>query len=354
MQNLTNLYSEDYGQRIIVKRTYLESVDVEALMLLSEMLSIAPVAYKKKDISTLASGRVDFHVENYGDGLLFVGRLIQAQNKKLHYLFADPYQDGLALFENLYVEGFVENEELLAQAKDHLVSKADTFEAKNAFRFKAPAFDHSRVTSLTMKDLKACLELVSKSQSGDYLFFGPMPIKDPFLKVTGYQKPLPEISVGYKAMEEDDNILIGFKGKKIASMEDYLLRKASLLAIDLSLENYYQKNFAADLKPTFYFVDAENAFLSLEVVKGDTAFLKSKLPSLQGLDASHFLEESMLDTRLDAVRKMKSSEVALAEFELLSDFKVKDLEKDFFQDIVLDEKKAEQDLESLTMLTKGE
>ena len=353
MQKNFILPSDDYGQRILIRRTFLgKEASPEALMLLSEMLSIAPAQKRREHISSLAAGEVTFRVENHGEGYLFVGTLSQASSRKLHFLFSDPYKAGRRWFENLYLQGFLESEELLSQAKDHLLSHRISLASHNGFTFEAPEFDARKIPSLTMDMLHDTLSAVLASQEGSLIYFGPKSKDDPFLDLKTFDKPLPFLERGYKRLETLDHLLIAFEGKKLSNRKELVCRSTALKTIALALEAYYQKNFAPDLRASLYLVDPRHSILSFDVIRGDGCFLQDKLPTISSLSLNPFLEEALLDTSLDAVRKASSAEVMLSEAEMLLDFDIMDPQETLFSVPVLSAEEVKQEIRSLKVVDK--
>lgn len=353
MQKNVILSSDHYGQRILMRRTYLgKEASPEALMLLSEMLSIAPAQKKKEHISSLAAGEVTFRVENYGEGYLFFGMLSQASSRKLHFLFSDPYKAGRRWFENLYLQGFLESEELLSQAKDHLLSHRTSFASHNGFTFATPDFDARKVPSLTMNMLHDTLHAVLSSQKGSLIYLGPKSKDDPFLDLKSFEQPLPSLEKGYRRFDRLDHLLLAFEGKKLSNRKELLCRNAALRTVALALEAYYQNNFAPDLRSSLRLVDPTHSILSFDVIRGDSHFLQSKLPAIDSLSLDPFLEEALLETSLDAVRKASSVEILLSEVEMLLDFDILDPREDLFSVPALSAEEVKQEIRSLKVMDK--
>lgn len=325
------LNTENYGKRILVLRTFVSSYRPEEMALLAELLSDYPAFPKGKSIANLAGGSLRFTATYYQNGCLLTGVLSQSQGPKLRYVFQDPYADALSLFLSVYQKGFIEDEKTFQIAKSRLLSKKDNPLSLSYLSFPL-VYDERKLESVTMESVKEELKKVQASKTGDALYFGVMPKKNPLEKVNLFSFSLPEISPIAPRFELKDKMLVlSLKGKKIQSYSDYRKNTIAVHAVSLFFKDYLKNKFAAKVEIEERIVSPNDALLQISFLEGNSAFLMTRLPKdTKGAEA--FLPLSLEEKRLDVVRMLGDENIALKEILSVLNLHLQDYQKEFFAD----------------------
>jgi hypothetical protein len=286
--------ADSFGLRIIERRVFVskDAISAEKLLLLAKLLTLFPAI--RHPLYREAGAKMSFSVMDYADGYLFTGRLIQSECSGLSYLFRDPYAEGIKALDETFAQGFRDNEQLFASAKDALLSEGlrDRREAKLSlesslgFYGSHPQANLTLLPELSMLDERQTLKLIQESRKGNYLFFGKKPKKNPFLRLVPYPEEatlLPQSQAQSSLMLTsrefaDEALAYLFSAPAIQKTEDQVALETSLRALSLCVERYYLEKFALTVKTSFRIVAKDKVLFTLAFEPNRLSLLGGRLP----------------------------------------------------------------------------
>lgn len=261
MKSSMTLYTDTFGQRILLRRSYLSCSEAKAetVLILSELLNLSFLS-QKKGYSSLSGGELFYQVYSYRGGYVLESRLIQTKTKGLSYIFKNPYKSGYEMLVHFDKANLLDDEKSLAVAKERLISKKNfAFSSLSVLLtqvhadYSFPEFDEKKVKDVKIEEVLSALAAFSNSNIGDYVYLGEEDKKDPFNKDSGFEKDLsslpysPLLIEGNESLEskDKDGKLYLFKlSAAIESEEDYLNSKQALYVLEEEMKKEIKKAMA--------------------------------------------------------------------------------------------------------------
>lgn len=295
MKSSMTLYTDTFGQRILLRRSYLSYSDVkpEAVLILSELLNLSFLS-QKKGYSSLFGGELFYQVYSYRNGYVLESRLIQTKTKGLSYIFKNPYKAGYEMLVHFDKANLLSDEKSLAVAKERLLSKKNfAFSALSILLthvhadYSFPEFDEKKVKDVKIEEVISALDSFSNSKIGDYIYLGEEDKKDPFNNDSGFETDL--TSLPYSALDINENKSLESKDKDgklylfklnsiIKSEEDYLNSKQALYVLEEEMKKEIKKGYGSEFSLSASLLSLDSAYLYVETQKGKLSLLEDKVP----------------------------------------------------------------------------
>lgn len=295
MKSSMTLYTDTFGQRILLRRSYLSCSEAKAetVLILSELLNLSFLS-QKKGYSSLSGGELFYQVYSYRGGYVLESRLIQTKTKGLSYIFKNPYKSGYEMLVHFDKANLLDDEKSLAVAKERLISKKNfAFSSLSVLLtqvhadYSFPEFDEKKVKDVKIEEVLSALAAFSNSNIGDYVYLGEEDKKDPFNKDSGFEKDLsslpysPLLTEGNESLEskDKDGKLYLFKlSTAIESEEDYLNSKQALYVLEEEMKKEIKKGYGSEFSLSTSLLSRSSAYLYVETEKGKLYLLEDKVP----------------------------------------------------------------------------
>lgn len=282
MSHKTTFFTNEYGERVIIRRVFLNrTCSAEALVLFTQLLNDFPQYSLKKPLSKLAGATLRFTSYYYHDGYVLEGRLSQSQASSLKYLFSNPYKEGEKILNDVFSLGFIHSEKNIAVCKERIL-------AENYIRLRssltvgkmmisssyAPiCFDEKKLKSVTPDDLSHISSQVSSLNKGDLFYFGASE-PEPLSLCSDYQDGLDlkesplATNVVMKDYLDDESIMFVFEHAMIENRDEKLIQETVFAGLITYLKKYLAKKVYIDYQMDFTLLDSTHTLFSITTLKG--------------------------------------------------------------------------------------
>ena len=295
MKSSMMLFSENFGQRILIRRSYLagKKTNIEAALVLAELLNLSFLS-QKKGYARLAGGELSYKLYSYRSGYVLETSLFQTKAKGLSYIFKNPYKAGLEMIAHFDKDNLLTDEKSFAVAKERLVSKKNF--ASSALSsllgnihadYSSPVFDEKKVKDVKIEEVLSLLDAFLNSDTGDYFYLGEEEKKDPFYQEKDFEEDLSSLPFSSLSLEKREFEGKGEKegrlyllqlGKEIKSEKDCLTDLQALFVLEEDMKKEIRKGFGSDVLLSSSILSPSLAYLYVETEKGKFSLLEDKLP----------------------------------------------------------------------------
>ncbi len=331
------LFTEGYGQRVIIRRVYLRREDTyfEKLALLAQLLNISHCYQDKKLLESYAGGKLTFLAYSFASGYVLEGRLSQAQNKSLNFVFSDPYKKGLAIFNDVFELGFKKEEKDFETAKARVLDVANLYgkdsssylEGELNLPHRFPLLDEKLLHDLTMDDESLLLETIKKANCGTYVFLGQEPKKDIFAMLPQYDTDFSSLNSSYAVTSEsvvssnfvNEDIGFVYSFDSIKDSKTILTVQIVLKALEAAIKDYLVEHFNLQVNCYYHFINPTQALFEI-TSSGSRLSLNYDLiiKDLKNLALDSYLVKAIQDEKLDQVRLAMDVNAAISKLILLT------------------------------------
>lgn len=295
MKSSMMLFSENFGQRILIRRSYLagEKTNVEAALVLAELLNLSFLS-QKKGYTRLAGGELSYKLYSYRSGYVLETSLFQTKTKGLSYIFKNPYKAGLEMIAHFDKDNLLTDEKSFAVAKERLVSKKNFASSALSVllgnihaHHSSPVFDEKKVKDVKVEEVLSLLDAFLNSNTGDYFYLGEEEKKDPFYQEKGFEKDLSSLPFAPLSLEKREFEGKGEKegrlyllqlGKEIKTEKDFLTDLQALFVLEEDMKKEIRKGFGSDVLLSSSVLSPSLAYVYVETEKGKFSLLEDKLP----------------------------------------------------------------------------
>lgn len=294
MKSSMIINSDNYGERVILKREYISSdkANAESVLVLKELLNVSLLS-QKKSVQCLKGGTLIFDAYSYRGGYVLEGTLIQSKTKGLSYIFKDPYKAGFNLLSNFGKSNILSDEKNFAISKERVLGRKYLDKNRSArsvlfrelgYDYAPISFDEKRIMDVKIEEVFSAFSAFCSSDIGDYLYLGDPSKKNPLDNVA-FDKdisslPFAKVSGGNDFISDealkDIRVFQLHLNKKIEKESDYFVTKQALYVLEESVKKQIKKNFGSEVNVHSGVIDNENVYLTLETTLG-------KLPILDGI-----------------------------------------------------------------------
>ncbi|MFA6829707.1 MAG: hypothetical protein WCR67_03275 [Bacilli bacterium] len=349
METIKPLYTENYAQRAIIRRIFVERIQItnEKIMLLSEVMNYAQQATLKKPLESYAGARVSFSSYYYGGGFIFEGKLTQSEPEGLSYFLSDPYKKAEEIFDEIYLTGFPMNEKVLAICKDRLLQKYNKLQADSfasvlselQVNYSFPELNVNLVRSMTLDDLAVGLKIVRSSLKGQYVFIGKKRKKE--IIHQEYEKTLSSLPFDFDVASKDV-FSSSFQNEcatyilsinEVKGLKDVSMLFVAFNAFSQALKEKIKKNYNLDVELKVFIISPIKAGITIMVEKGRLLMVEKYLDNLFSLSPSaidDYISKSIQDEKLLSVRLASDFDMAIMRMKLIADFALPYSEEEFF------------------------
>jgi hypothetical protein len=365
------LFTEGYGQRVIIKRVYLkrEDTDFEKLALLAQLLNLSPCYQDKKLLESYAGGKLTFFAYSFSSGYVLEGRLSQAQNKSLNFIFSDPYKKGLTIFNDVFELGFKKEEKNFETAKARVLDVAHLYNKDSSSFLEGtlnlphcfPILDEKLLHDLTMDDESLLLETIKKSSCGTYIFLGQEPKSDVLALLPQFDTDFSDLNSSYAVTSEsvtsgnfvNEDIGFVYSFDAIKDSKTLLMTQIAFKVLKSATQDYFLEHFNLQVNCYYHFINPNQAFFEI-TSSGSRLSLNYDLiiKELKNLNLDSYFAKAIQDEKLDQVRLAMDVNAAISKLILLQDFHLQD--ETFFTepDVTIEEaKKLVSSLKQLAIFT---
>lgn len=337
------LYIDDYASRAIVRRIYLgkEEMTGEKLLLLVEILNQMQLL-SKKPISDLAGARIRYEGFHFAGGYLLMAALTQADSHHLSYFFKNPYSSALSVFEEVFRSDIHMDEKSLALMKERVFQKqeelfrnADEYSlSKMEVVYSRPIVNLNLVASMTMDDLAGAFEKVKASETGQYLFVGRKPKKDPLEEVFDYHKDFTGLPFDYSLQNRDsydsdflsDAVEFVVEFDKMVSVQDYEVIRSILYVFRNRIRKDIYEKYHIRAQVSFDCISNYRAVISVVLPRGRWSMVSPLfefiLSPLWIRECLANYEEGVSSVRMENIRISGNFHDAVRRMLLVSDFQL--------------------------------
>ncbi len=295
MKSSMTLFTDSFGQRILLRRSYLSSSQTkpEAFLVLSELLNLS-FLYQKKGYTSLSGGELSYQAYSYRGGYVLESRLIQTKTKGLSYILKNPYKAGYEMLAHFDKVNLLSDEKSLAVAKERLISRKNfAFSALSTLLtyvhadYSFPEFDVNKVKDVKIDEVLSLLDAFASSKIGDYLYLGEQDKKDPFQNDSGFETDLTSLPYSSLALDKreysenkdkDGRIYLFDLVSPIKNEEDYLLYKQSLYVLEEEMKKVIKKGYGSEFSVSSSLLSPSSLYLYIETEKGKFSLLEDKIP----------------------------------------------------------------------------
>lgn len=292
MPNYTTFEAPDYGERILIRRVFLnKDVSREALVLYTRLLNDFPRITAKKAISSLSGGHLSVKCYSFNEGYIIDARLTQTKHKNLMYLFLNPFKEGESVMQNLFENGYIKNEKNLAVCKERILFTHQFKETSSSFvgleklstSYHEISFDEIKLKEIKEEDLNRLEKEILSSKCGDYILFGRDEEKT-FATLTPYEKA-PSLAKGFNPVDsnisksvEDESLMLVFSHQEITTTSKKVLLSLVLNGLKMAVEEVLSKRVFVELEFQTRLLDKSHSLLVLTSPKGKINQIKEVLP----------------------------------------------------------------------------
>lgn len=360
MKSSMTLFTDSFGQRILLRRSYLSSSNAkpEAVLVLSELLNLS-FLYQKKGYTSLSGGELFYQAYFYRGGYVLESRLIQTKTKGLSYILKNPYKAGYEMLARFDKVNLLSDEKSLAVAKERLISrKSFAFSALSSLLtyihadYSFPEFDVNKVKDVKIEEVLSLLDAFASSKVGDYLYLGEADKKDSFQNDSGFESDLTALPYTSLLLEKreysenkdkDGKIYIFSLSSPIKTEEDYLLYKQSLYVLEEEMKKEIKKGYGSEFCLTSSLLSPSSLYLYIETGKGKLSLLEDKIP-LKEKEGYILRDDTYDDSFIGFNKDMLSRAIyplsSLEEMKKYKDFSLSVDKERFFKKVTNDKDKV--------------
>lgn len=347
------LYTEDYSQRLIIRRVFLDRLSMtgEKLLLLCYLMNEGQKATAKKSLANLSGGYLRFRCYSYAGGYVFEGRLYQSEAKGLHYFLSNPYKKASLLFNEIFETGFTENEKVLALCKDRLLEEyrhhnEDSLSSSLSeldLIYTFPEINVNLVHSMTIDDERLAFRAVKEATCGQYLYIGKSRNgKDPLAEQKAYTTDFSNLPYNYDVSSRDlystsflnETLTFLLSHDALESEKDYQNLLAGFESLRLALVAYMKKNYNTEIRVTFRPISKIKSIFAVTVERNKLHMIQTFLATLFEencrLDVTPYVDKAIETQRLSATRLAGDFALAVDKMLSFADFSIPYTPDSFF------------------------
>lgn len=344
------IYTNEFGQRVIIKRTLFENEIAikEKLLLLAKFLNHYNIS--KNKLLKLNNASCFFKVYNYGFKICLEGRLLQNENTN-SFLASYQTKKTIKLFTDIYKKGFEKNSPLLETLKKEILVEFEDRDKDSLSNllsllqmpYSKVNLEKDKILNTSMSDIFSILSSLLKQDKNDYLFIEKKKIdleridKEHFFIDNIDNVPLdytPVDTVIYNSLFLNETMIETYSFNSINDYSSLYKVMASLKAISISIEQALSSLYIK-CHSSINIISKNKAFISYKF-ENDSLYKNNN----RILSITSTISSSTLTSNLDeAIRNIKLSQIslnsdlslAIKRALLLKDIQILDLE--MFDDI---------------------
>lgn len=316
------IYTNEFGQRVIIKRTLFENeiATKEKLLLLAKFLNHYNIS--KSKLLKLNNASCFFKVYNYGFKICLEGRLLQNENTN-SFLASYHNKKAIKLFTDIYKNGFEKNSPLLETLKKEIIAEFEDRDKDSLSNllsllqipYSKVNVEKDKILNTSMSDIFSILSSLLKQEKNDYLYIGKEKIdlekidKDHIFIDNIDNVPLdyiPSESIIYNSSFLNETMIETYSFNSISDYTSFYKVIAALKAISLSIEQALS-NLYIKCHCSINVISKNKAYISY---KFDNDFLYKNNNRI--LNISSTISNSTIISNIDeAIRNIKLSQISL-------------------------------------------
>ncbi len=258
-------------------------VDRDDLVLLSEMLHLAPETGLKGSCLALAGLSLSFRPVVLGKKNALLVAMDQTEDKSLTYLFKDPYRQVGEVLSHLLKEGFAKEDSVLAQAKRRVLRRhplpADRIAYANRLPLVLVVPDAERLPERKLADVEKALSCFASSQvlkvysgSAKRDFSLPYPS---FSKAEDFSAVK---DIVLKEKSDGESLLLELSHRPLSSLEDFFSLLSAHETFKRSCSLYFRRMMLADIDYRLCPVSPEKSAIVLSFASDNLSLLRRQIP----------------------------------------------------------------------------
>lgn len=236
------LYSENYGERIVIVRRYLKDACPSNCLVLASLLN---VSMKTKEVTKmLKGGHIFFRTYCLKGGYVLETKISQPKTKGLVFVLSDPYKKATEYVFDLDSSVLKTDEHSLAIAKENALSRISAdIHSDLGLDFASPVIDIDALKNAMIEDIVKLMDEFSKSEIGDVLYLGPSEKKDPLYGKDIFSKKISELESESIKSGTDAAKVIVLTGDKVNDYDSYLLFKQAIMCVSKKIEKLIDSTY---------------------------------------------------------------------------------------------------------------
>lgn len=361
------IYTNEFGQRVIIKRTLFENeiATKEKLLLLAKFLNHYNIA--KSKLLKLNNASCFFKVYNYGFKICLEGRLVQNENTN-SFLASYHNKKTIKLFTDIYKNGFEKNSPLLETLKKEILVEFEDRDKDSLSNllslFQMPYskvnFEKDKILNTSMSDIFSILSSLLKQEKNDYLFIGKRKIdlekidKEHIFVDNIDNVPLdytPVDNVIYNPLFLNETMIETYSFNSINDYSSLYKVMASLKAISISIEQALSSLYIK-CHSSINIISKNKAYISYKFENDSLYKNNNRILSMTSIVSSitliSNLDEAIRNIKLSQISLNSDLSLAIKRALLLKDIQILDLE--MFDDININKEEVISTLNEVNKL----
>jgi len=368
----TELITGNYGQRVVIRRVYVEesSITPERFFLLPELLSLSLQATEKKPLERYAGANLAFKGYHYGSGYVLEARLTQTDIDGFHFFF-DPYTKAKKILEESFSSGYTESPYLLETAKKRLLfaqeeQKKDAvkcIEGELSALGSTPSLNQTLIKAMTLEEARQAMKAIRESTTGAYCYIGKEQKKKEARIEKAFSSDFRSLPFRMNVSAQDvfDDFAKEARGyvleiPAVTNLKDVSTVSVALTALGKSIQNDLKKNYNLAPEFRFRFLSPIKVLFLLEFAPHQLlmadSYLSDAMVSPLPFSFDSYLEDALGEEKIKEVSLASSLDKAVDRLLLVQNFGLGFTSSSFFQREIPTREEVQSELSSIKVTKK--